>query len=186
MFTAVFLLVIYYAAYCTAKSPTDVAVTKQRVMAAKGKEHLFNPEHEGQDGGNLTLYCTVCDKYVEANTKHCGTCNRCCYGFDHHCEWLNNCIGKVTYDKFRRLLLCFFLMNLLNITLIIALGIVGKLEKDPVTRARHWKADAIWWELGITIPFMLFILQLSIYHAWLVYHGISTFDHIVYKRELKL
>jgi len=33
---------------------------------------------------------------------------------------------------------------------------------------------------------MLFIIQLSIYHVWLVYHRISTFDHIIYKRELKL
>jgi uncharacterized membrane protein (DUF485 family) len=65
VFTLVFSLVVYYAAYCTGKSPTDNAVTVQRVMASKGIEHLFHPETGSQNGDNLTLYCTVCEKYVE-------------------------------------------------------------------------------------------------------------------------
>jgi hypothetical protein len=36
------------------------------------------------------------------------------------------------------------------------------------------------------IPAMVFIGQLVVYHAWLVHHGISTYDHITYKRELQV
>ena len=77
-------------------------------------------------------------------------------------------------------------MTGLNIAVIAALGISGKLRRDPITLARSWKVTAVYCELGVTVPFMLFIIQLSIYHVWLVYHRISTFDHIIYKRELKL
>lgn len=37
---------------------------------------------------------------VKENTKHCRTCNKCVEGFDHHCSWLNNCIGRKNYKFF--------------------------------------------------------------------------------------
>lgn len=34
-------------------------------------------------------------------------CNKCVENYDHHCSWLNNCIGKRNYKPFFRLLICF-------------------------------------------------------------------------------
>ena len=39
------------------------------------------------------------DKY-EFYCDFCRQCNRCCEGFDHHCVWLNNCIGRSNYKSF--------------------------------------------------------------------------------------
>ncbi|KAE9413347.1 hypothetical protein Angca_005351, partial [Angiostrongylus cantonensis] len=45
-------------------------------------------------------FCNICQIHVNEKTKHCRRCNVCVEVFDHHCIWLNNCIGKKNYGMF--------------------------------------------------------------------------------------
>jgi polyferredoxin len=44
--------------------------------------------------------CHICHIPVEPDTKHCGRCNKCVAAFDHHCLYLNTCIGRRNYRTF--------------------------------------------------------------------------------------
>ena len=35
-----------------------------------------------------------------ATSRHCLLCCKCVHHFDHHCRWLNNCIGDANYKSF--------------------------------------------------------------------------------------
>lgn len=44
--------------------------------------------------------CPECSLLKSHRSKHCLICNRCVERFDHHCPWINNCIGVNNYFWF--------------------------------------------------------------------------------------
>ncbi|KAM9900404.1 hypothetical protein OXX69_009100 [Metschnikowia pulcherrima] len=44
--------------------------------------------------------CPTCQLPKPARSKHCSVCNRCVYLYDHHCIFVNNCVGEKNYRWF--------------------------------------------------------------------------------------
>ena len=44
--------------------------------------------------------CHTCRTPKPARSKHCDMCGFCVPSFDHHCIWLNQCIGELNYRYF--------------------------------------------------------------------------------------
>lgn len=57
----------------------------------RGGSTLNKDETEGRR-------CEECSTVIQqARVKHCQSCSQCVAGFDHHCRYLNVCIGSRTY-----------------------------------------------------------------------------------------
>ena len=69
------------------------------------------------DDKKYEFECSLCNASVNEGTKHCRFCKKCILFFDHHCVWLNNCIGSLNYKKF------IILLSLAEILLIYILSI---------------------------------------------------------------
>ncbi|XP_022213767.2 palmitoyltransferase ZDHHC6 [Drosophila obscura] len=54
-------------------------------------------------------YCKVCEGYKAPRAHHCRRCNRCVMRMDHHCPWINNCIGWANQANFFYFLFFFML-----------------------------------------------------------------------------
>ena len=73
------------------------------------------------------ILCPTCEVICTADSRHCYICNRCVERFDHHCPWVNNCIGINNHAYFylyvitqASYLTTTTIMALCNITLLIS------------------------------------------------------------------
>lgn len=83
------MLIVFFCVKATWTDSTDSNVLFERRMKALGKVT--------EEPDDLEYYCDVCQAYVGDRSKHCGDCNRCVELFDHHCKWMNNCVGAKNY-----------------------------------------------------------------------------------------
>ena len=49
---------------------------------------------------------------TSSRSKHCVRCNRCVFIFDHHCKFVNNCVGRLNYHLFIKLIVWLELLEL--------------------------------------------------------------------------
>jgi len=62
------------------------------------------------------LLCADCEVVRTDRSRHCSICNRCVERFDHHCPWINNCVGIGNHGVFMSFLLA--MLSLLVTTFI--------------------------------------------------------------------
>ena len=69
----------------------------------------------------INEYCPYCRVKKTNKVKHCHICKKCIKGFDHHCNWIDNCVGEKNKIKF----LVFVLITLLNLIYNFCLGLIA-------------------------------------------------------------
>jgi palmitoyltransferase ZDHHC1/11 len=117
------------------------------------------------------LYCEICRSIVSADSKHCLACARCVNGFDHHCKWINNCIGRANYRWF--LAMCSSALVMMSCYLANAVLLFSD-EKAPQS------ARICFWVLGgLVLALAVLDFNLLAFHAYLMARGITTYQWIL-------
>jgi len=58
------------------------------------------PLAKGVDDSGFYTMCSLCQTYKPDRAHHCRICDRCVSCMDHHCPWMNNCIGARNMKHF--------------------------------------------------------------------------------------
>lgn len=79
--------------------------------------------------------CTRCEMYRPPRAHHCRICKRCIRRMDHHCPWINNCVGERNQKYFLQFL---FYVGLLAVYSILLVGLSWYFS--PLSSNEHGKS----------------------------------------------
>lgn len=120
-------------------------------------------------------FCKTCCVWRPPRCYHCGICNTCVDTLDHHCVWLNNCIGRRNYVHFLT-----FLSSLICLSLYMSAASIGQLAAIPgvsfgtaINQNRVSFALFIYGILGFCYP-----AALLGYHVFLMARGETTREYL--------
>ena len=68
---------------------------------------------------HIDEYCPYCRIKKTNKIKHCHICKKCIKGFDHHCNWIDNCVGENNKIRF----VIFVSLTLLNLIFNFFVGL---------------------------------------------------------------
>uniref|UniRef100_A0A8C9L4Y3 Palmitoyltransferase n=2 Tax=Pavo cristatus TaxID=9049 RepID=A0A8C9L4Y3_PAVCR len=81
----------------------------------KGYSRVLAEEREGVKMD----WCAKCQLVRPARAGHCRLCGRCVRRLDHHCVWINSCVGEQNHQAFILALFFFMLTSLYGIMLTL-------------------------------------------------------------------
>ena len=96
--------------------------------------------------------CPECVTKRPPRSRHCQCCNKCVEKFDHHCPWINNCIGARNLGVFYCFLVITFVFLLATSYECIAFVMDADLDAGALLAAA-WAVVA----LGFLVPLFLLI-----------------------------
>nr|XP_009937808.1 PREDICTED: palmitoyltransferase ZDHHC23 [Opisthocomus hoazin] len=73
----------------------------------------------GEPEGLQKDWCARCQLIRPARAGHCRLCGRCVRRLDHHCVWINSCVGEQNHQAFILALSFFMLTSVYGITLTL-------------------------------------------------------------------
>lgn len=81
----------------------------------------------------------MCNVFKPERCHHCSSCNRCVLNMDHHCPWINNCVGFWN-RKYFMLLLIYVLLTTYYVLFSLAYDFVMSIK---------WEADAYYFTKSV-------------------------------------
>ncbi|XP_067234564.1 palmitoyltransferase ZDHHC23-B isoform X1 [Chanodichthys erythropterus] len=108
------------------KPPPDVDAAylngeRHQVVIANhaGPPEQISESGTAQESVQRMNWCTVCKVVRPPRAGHCRICGVCILRLDHHCVWINSCVGQANHLSFLLTLVFFLLTSLYGISLVL-------------------------------------------------------------------
>ncbi|XP_062180370.1 probable protein S-acyltransferase 16 isoform X2 [Phragmites australis] len=131
--------------------------------------------HEIKRKGGDLRYCQKCCHYKPPRAHHCRVCKRCVLKMDHHCIWINNCVGHENYKIFLVFVLYAVVASFYSLILIIG-SVVHSVPKDEQSGSYSSRTSII--ICGVILcPLALALAVLLGWHVYLILQNKTTIEY---------
>eukprot|EP01055_Gregarina_sp_Pseudo9_P005561 Gregarina_sp_Pseudo_9__5560@NODE_742_length_2284_cov_155_865033_g698_i0_p2_GENE_NODE_742_length_2284_cov_155_865033_g698_i0NODE_742_length_2284_cov_155_865033_g698_i0_p2_ORF_typecomplete_len220_score1_14DHHC/PF01529_20/1_5e03DHHC/PF01529_20/1_2e32_NODE_742_length_2284_cov_155_865033_g698_i03501009 len=110
---------------------------------------------------------------------HCSACRQCVKRLDHHCPWVNGCIGEENYHYFLAFLMWAVLGSTYTFTALARpfwLAIIKESESDYGDDFTDSAKDSLTLGFALSLALMLALSILSSLHIFLIYSNRTTLE----------
>ena len=107
---------------------------------------------------DMDILCTYCEIIKSETSFHCVMCGRCVEMFDHHCPFINNCLGYLNYKYFLVFIVTYF---------CFLCCVIGELVRRQLELALQpdfqFKMSGMTWTVGLmaVLPLPIIFYQVS-------------------------
>ncbi|XP_071980715.1 palmitoyltransferase ZDHHC12 isoform X1 [Engystomops pustulosus] len=146
------------------------------------KPHLI-PMKEDQEtpaqtpGAVRMRRCGYCLLKQPMRARHCKSCQRCVRRYDHHCPWIENCVGEKNHRVF------ILYLALQGLVLLWALRIAWSGFRAAVTWSEWFRTNVFLLAALVVIGvFTVVVVLLLVSHLYLISCNVTTWEFMSHHR----
>ncbi|XP_021914763.1 uncharacterized protein LOC110827420 [Zootermopsis nevadensis] len=193
------LFLIHVSSHLTALllDPSDPHLRLLKVSVAVPEFDRSKHAHVIENGR-----CHLCNILTSSpRTKHCSVCNKCVERFDHHCKWLNHCVGGRNYVAFVVCVVSAVAASLVVVAVSVAELVFYHIDPRWLSLWENYNSTtseetpslvsitvftvkdtiflAVVGSLGILAAITAgLLLHLCLFHVYISFLGITTYEYI--------
>ncbi|RWR95404.1 putative protein S-acyltransferase 16 isoform X1 [Cinnamomum micranthum f. kanehirae] len=134
-----------------------------------------SPIHEIKRKGGDLRYCQKCSHHKPPRAHHCRVCRRCVLRMDHHCVWINNCVGHANYKVFFVFVLYSVTAGIHSLVLLVG-SAAYDVHRDQQQSGSSFKTPYVICGV-LLVPLTVALSILLGWHIYLILHNKTTIEY---------
>ncbi|XP_050250059.1 probable protein S-acyltransferase 15 [Quercus robur] len=128
-------------------------------------------DQEPNNNGAQPRPCDKCFTYKPPRAHHCRICRSCVLRMDHHCMWINNCVGYWNYKAFFVLVLYAAISSIYSTVVLISCSFQKDFSGRVPLKVFYVICGAGMIGLSVTFGTLLG------WHVYLIIHNMTTIEY---------
>ncbi|PPS01893.1 hypothetical protein GOBAR_AA18748 [Gossypium barbadense] len=126
------------------------------------------------EGGDLR-YCQKCSHFKPPRAHHCRVCKICVLRMDHHCTWINNCVGHANYKVFFVFVVYAVIACIYSLVLLVG-SLTNDSQNDKQQSADSFRILYVISGL-LLVPLSMALSGLLGWHIYLILQNKTTIEY---------